>query len=91
MASKASATENTRAPAGIVAGQPGRVALAVPALVVAADHLDGAAQRLDAGHHLDPEQRVGPHHLPLPRVQRPGLLSTASGMPTLPTSCSRNP
>jgi hypothetical protein len=62
-----------------VAGQTGRVALAVPALVVAADHLHGAAQRLDAGHHLDPEQRVGPHHLPLAGVQRTGLVEHRLG------------
>src|SRR5215216_5186363 len=62
-----------------LAGQAGRVALAVPALVVAADHLDGAAQRLDAGHHLDPEQRVGPHHLPLAGVQRPRLVEHRLG------------
>jgi hypothetical protein len=63
-----------------VAGQAGRVALAAPALVVAADHLDGAAQGLDAGHRLDPEQRVGPpHHLPLAGVQRPRLVEHRLG------------
>src|SRR5829696_9143392 len=62
-----------------LAGQAVGVALAVPALVVAADHLDGAAERLDPGHHLHPEQRVGPHDLPLVGVQRPGLVEHGFG------------
>jgi hypothetical protein len=71
--------EDARPQRDRLADEAARVALAVPALVMAADHLDRVAERLDPGHHLHAEQRVGAHHLPLAVVQRSRLVEHRLG------------
>jgi hypothetical protein len=56
-----------------LARQPVRVAAAVPALVVMADHQLGLAEELDLAQDLPAHQRMALHQRPLFRRQRLGL------------------
>ena len=80
IASKASQTATMRAPSGIVlAGQPVRVAAAVPALVARAHEARHGPQRWSREQDALADDRVPAHEAPLGLVERPGLLEDRVG------------
>ena len=71
----------------LVSAQPVRISAAVEALVMAAHDRPHAPQRLQRRTQRVADLRMPPHHLEFSAVSGPGLSSTESGTPTLPTSC----
>jgi hypothetical protein len=71
----------------LLPGQAVGVAGAVVALVVLADHGQGVAERRGPPDDVGADDRVLLDPGPLLVAEGPGLFSTWSGMPTLPTSC----
>ena len=69
-----------RLPSGIaVAGEPVRIAVAVPALVLVADDASHGAHARDRAQDPLADRRVLAHDLPLALVERPGLVQDLVG------------
>ena len=80
--------EDPRAERNLVALEPGRIALAVPALVVAEDQRRHRIRKRHAADDLGADLRVNPDLLEFLLRQRPGFDRMCSGTASLPMSCS---